>query len=608
MTDVVAGSHETKLKGKEDLMRLKRSVAALGVAGMMTLAACGGSGSGGSGSNGSDTDNNTGSQGQAGAGQDPEAKAPAEIPEGAAKGGTVNVLSALGEQTLDPTEAYFTSSTSLLSGMVTRSLTQYIYRDGDMVLVPDLATDLGTPNEDFTEWKFTMRDGIKWEDGKDVTMDDLVFGIERSFDNFAEGTFPNGATYTKEYFLNGDKYQGPYSDPKGSCDCLSVDGNTITIKMARPFPDMPYWGAFPAMGPIPVSEKTGDPTQYALHPMATGPYKFDGKIDVGHDFNLVRNENWSADTDPARTGLPDNFKFKVDYGDPAVLEQLLIEDSSVGKNGLTPDNVSAPNLKDARDTGRLVTGSNPCTFFAYMDQRRETWSDLKVRQAFRLAWPYQDVWLARGSTPGVTRIGGTTILPPGTPGRKDYDPAGTEGINPDPAAAKKLLAEAGKEGQEVKFLYSTEDPLRVDEMKAISKGLKAGGFTPKPVAVATTQGLTDRTQDPKTDVDFRSLGWCSDWPSGASWFPPVFSADGSSNYSYLADEALDAEMDKIQEMPIEEQPDAWGAMDEKIMTDIVPVVNIGFGGTAMMHGSAIQGMENDNVLGSPTYKNIWVKQ
>ena len=36
---------------------------------------------------------------------------------------------------------------------------------------------------------------------------------------------------------------------------------------------MPYWGAFPAIGPIP--EAKDDPEKYRLHPMATGPYMFD---------------------------------------------------------------------------------------------------------------------------------------------------------------------------------------------------------------------------------------------------------------------------------------------------------------------------------------------
>jgi peptide/nickel transport system substrate-binding protein len=587
-------------------MRLKRSVATLGVAGLMALAACGGGSGGGGGGEQPETD--TGTQGEAGGGQDPDAEAPAPAIEGAAEGGTVNVLSALGEQTLDPTEAYFVSSTSVLTGLVTRSLTQFVYRDGEMVLIPDLATDLGTPNDDFTEWTFELREGIKWEDGSDVTPEDWIFGIERSFDNFAEGAFPNGATYSKEYFLNGDTFNGPYSDPDGSCECVTVEDNKLTIKMARPFPDMPYWGMFPAMGPIPAKIKGQDPADYALHPWSTGPYMFDGKINVGRSFKLVRNENWDPETDPGRTAYPDAWDFKVDYGDPAVMERLLLNDSGVGRTGLTPDNVTAPNMAAARDSGRLVTGSNPCTYFYYMDMRKPMWQDINVRKAFALALPVQEGWLARGSTPGVTRIPGTTILPPGIPGRKEFDALGTGGDTPDPEQARQLLEEADAVGTKFKFSYSTEDPLRVDEKNAMVKGWKEAGFDPQPVAVSTTTDNTSMQQDPESGLDVNSLGWCSDWPSGSSWFPPVFSSDGSSNYAYLRDKELDARMDEIQTLPLEEQPAAWGDMDEQIMTEIVPVAHYGYGGVAMLHGSAIQGMENDNVLGQPTFKDIWLQE
>ena len=48
-----------------------------------------------------------------------------------------------------------------------RALTQYVRdpKSNDMVLVPDMATDLGRPNEDSTEWTFTLKDGLKYEDG-----------------------------------------------------------------------------------------------------------------------------------------------------------------------------------------------------------------------------------------------------------------------------------------------------------------------------------------------------------------------------------------------------------------------------------------------------------
>ncbi len=51
---------------------------------------------------------------------------------------------------------------------MTRSLTQYKYDPTTkrMILVPDLATDLGKSNSTYTKWKFTIRPGVKLENGR----------------------------------------------------------------------------------------------------------------------------------------------------------------------------------------------------------------------------------------------------------------------------------------------------------------------------------------------------------------------------------------------------------------------------------------------------------
>src|SRR5215218_7423327 len=281
-------------------MRFNKPLATLSAAAVLGLAACGGGSSENpSADNSGDIDvENLGDVGEA---KDPERQGPVEI-EGAQEGGTVHVRDQiLLTTTLDPTEAYYTDSGSLLAGLVVRSLTQYSYDEEskNMILVPDLATDLGTPNEDFTEWKFTIRDGVKYENGDPVTVEDVAFGIDRSFDRT---TFPTGAAYSNQYFLNGDKYQGPYTDKKmDSCECYVIDGSTITIKMARPFPDMPYWGAFAAMSAIP--KDASDPAEYRRHPLATGPYKFEDYTPA-KSLTLVRNDQWDPATDAARTQYP----------------------------------------------------------------------------------------------------------------------------------------------------------------------------------------------------------------------------------------------------------------------------------------------------------------
>ena len=139
-----------------------------------------------------------------------------------------------------------------------------------MELVPDMATDLGRPNEDNTEWTFTLKDGLKYEDGTDVKAEDVAYAISRSF---AIEELPDGPTYQLQFFLDGDTYKGPYKD-KAPYKGVEVNGNDITIKMSRPFPEMDYYASFPVFTGIPQAKDTG--TEYGNHPLATGPYMFDG--------------------------------------------------------------------------------------------------------------------------------------------------------------------------------------------------------------------------------------------------------------------------------------------------------------------------------------------
>ena len=593
-------------------MRFKKPIIAVTTAvAMVSLAACGGSGGNGNGDNGSDDNGNSGVDtsklGSAGAGQDPTRKAPATI-EGAAEGGTVKVISYAGLNTMDPTEAYYTNTASILSGLVTRSLTQYSYdaKTGDMVLVPDIATDLGTPNEDFTEWKFTVRDGVKWEDGKDVTAEDIKYGIMRSFDR---DTFPDGAAYSNDYFVDGDTYKGPYKS-KDDYAGVTVDGKTLTIKMAKPFPDMPYWGAFPAMGPIPKGQD--DPAKYRLHPMSTGPYMF-GDYTPEKKLTLVRNPNWDANTDPGRTAYPDEYQF--DFQTPSTkVDQILLNDSGDAKNTLSYDDVLAANFRtfQTKYKDRMALGGQPCTFYWAPDYRKVT--DIDVRKALAFAYPYKAAYLAAGAIEGVTRLPGTNLMPPGIPGRTEFNPLeGHELGATDTAKAKELLEKAGETGFEVKFLFATDSPESVNVKDVIVRSLKEAGFTPKPVATTVADTSTVRS-DPKADINIRSAGWCSDWPSGGSWFPPVIQSTNldeeglGANYAVFNEPAIDKKIGEIQEMDAKDQPAAWNDLDKEVMTEYFPLFVTAYGGVAQAHGSNIMGHNIDPTFGMPTWKDVWVKK
>jgi peptide/nickel transport system substrate-binding protein len=571
---------------------------------MMTLAACGGGSGGGSeGEAGEDPTFQEG--GNAGSFKNPDAEAPAAVPDDASEGGTLTVLTSVAPSTLDPTQAYYTDSTAILSGLVTRGLTQYAYNPetNDMQLIPDMATDLGRPNEDNTEWTFTLREGLKYEDGSDVVAEDIAYAIKRSF---AIAELPDGPTYQTTFFLDGDKYKGPFSDGDDYAG-VEVDGQDITIKMRRPFTDMDYYASFPAFTAIP--EDKDNPENYGQKPLATGPYKFDN-YQAGSSLSLVKNDQWDPNTDPGRIQMVDGWEFKFAQ-DTAKLENVIINDNGSAQTTLTYDNVSASSYRAiAEDKDRLVTGTSPCTYMWYLDMTKIT--DKRVREAVGWAYPYEDAWQAGGEIIDVTRKGGTTILPPGTAGRKDFTyPEGQDGQTTDPEKARALLEEAGEVGFEIAFLFATDDDLSVAAKDEIVAGLEAAGFKARPIASTSETIRTDRT-DYDSPINVRSSGWCSDWPSGGSWFPAQWAGnlvglEGMPNPANFDVAEFDKEQDRILDtLTPEEAAEAWGDFDEKLMTEQYPAVIVGYSGTAMIHGSKVGGMENDNVRGMPTLQQMYI--
>jgi peptide/nickel transport system substrate-binding protein len=589
-------------------MRSKRLAGALLVGIVLALAAC--SGSNGKTPPSTPSSNTSDSQGgQVGIGRDANVKPPARPIPGATKGGTLTVLSAspLPLGSMDPTEAYNPTGMSILSGLVTRSLTQYVYdpETKEMVLVPDLATDLGRPSLDFKTWKFTLRPGVKFENGQPVTPQDIEYGIERSFDR---DTFPNGPAYSNQYFLHGDTYKGPYTSP-GPYNGVTVDGRTITIHMATPFPDVSYWGTFPAMGPIPPG-RASDPATYKSHPWATGPYMFKDYTPE-KSLTLVKNPYWDPDTDPGRHQYVEGFEFDVN-ADSAKIDQVMLADTGTGQTTLSYDSVLTADYKEFNATAsdRLIRGTFPCTFMWSPDNR--TITDIRVRSALAYAYPYRAVWVAQGHIPGVTRIAASNVLPPGFPGRVAFNPlpGHTPGTT-DSAKAKASLKAAGQLGYLIKFPYTTDNPTSVAAKNVVVKALTAAGFDPHPVAT-TQANYEDDINNPKAPVNVRLGGWCSDWPSGHEWFPLVFRStdiarDGfGTNFAAFSSKEVDDRIEAIPHLLLTQQAPAWNALDKLIQTKYFPVVVTGYGGVAMMRGSKVHNALNDPTFGMPIWKDIWI--
>src|SRR5690349_12453087 len=363
-------------------MRRSKPLALVAGAALLTLAACGGSG-GGPGTTGKSRTFG----GEEGGDKNPKAVAPAADVQGAKTGGTITVYlpGDPGPADLDPTDGWSVTGNSIQQALTSRSLTQYLRNDdGSITLVPDLATDLGTHNSDYTEWKFTIRDGVKWEDGTPITAEQVAWGLCRSMDS---DTFPSGpgTEYSQTYFFGAGKYKGPYTEKDPNCTKwggTSVDGNTITIKMAKPFPDMDYWGAFMAMGPAPLG-KAATPPDYGQNILSNGPYKVES-FRPEEELTLVKNDQWDPNTDPARHQYADKFVFKFNQ-DQAKVDQIMLSDNTESQTAVSAALGSNNYDKANSELGdRLVQQSSQCTSFLSPDYNKTT---LNVRKAIAYAYP-----------------------------------------------------------------------------------------------------------------------------------------------------------------------------------------------------------------------------
>jgi peptide/nickel transport system substrate-binding protein len=588
-------------------MKRNKPLALVAGAALLTLAACGGSGSNTDGTGSAGDDKKFGEQ--EGGSKDAERQGPATEVEGATEGGTVTVYlpGDPGPDSLDPTDGWSVTGNSIQQALTHRSLTQYVRDEaGQPVLVPDLATDLGTPNEDYTEWTFTIRDDAKWEDGKPVTAEEVAWGITRSMDS---DTFPAGpgTEYSQTYFLDAGKYKGPYTDKGTKWDGVSVNGQDITIKMAKPFPDMDYWGAFMAMGPAPLGNAS-KPPNYGQQPLSTGPYKIES-FKPQEELVLVKNDQWDPNSDPGRHQYADEWVFKFNQ-DQAKVDQIMLSGNTDSQTAISTALGSDKYEQANSELGdRLVQQTSQCVSTLTPDYTKI--DDINVRKAIAYAYPYTDMWLATGEVPGVTRIPANGLMPPGMAGKQDFQPDG-EQITYNPEKAKELLSEAGYEPGEFKItmIFYEVDPLAVAGQKQLTKGLEESGFTVKAIPVQDSPYNIWLDPDNKINktLNLRGVNWCSDWPSGSTMVPPLAKTGAVYNTAQFSEPAVDEEMDRIASLPLEEQPDAWGALDEKIMTEYFPIIPTAFRNDLFVFGEKIGNPTGDGSIGAPNYKDVFVVQ
>src|SRR3954447_14397614 len=292
-----------------------------------------------------------------------DSQGPAAAVPGAKSGGTINVPQRDSLAHLDPGQIYV-SNESQMAQLYHRGLTGYKSTSNDGAkheVVGDLATDSGTTTDGGKTWKYTLKDGVKWEDGSPITSKDVRQTFERLFASFIN----TGPTYIQQWLANtpGADYRkllpdGPYKGKHLPGNVLETpDDKTVVFHFKTPHPDLPY--ALGMVGYSLVSQKGDTKEKYDKKPVASGPYKIQS-FKSGKSMVLVKNPNWDPKTDPLRHQYVDQFNvtFNQQFEDST---KALIADTGPDQTAVSFQNsVDAGNLSkvlsDPKMKSRMVKG------------------------------------------------------------------------------------------------------------------------------------------------------------------------------------------------------------------------------------------------------------
>jgi peptide/nickel transport system substrate-binding protein len=457
------------------------------------------------------------------------------------RGGTMRLASAAAGGSLDPqinyTLQYWQIYQSMYDGLVT--FKHAAGKEG-FNIVPDLADAMPTPQDGGKTYVFKLRKGIKFSNGQDLTVKDVVASFQRIFkiSGPTSGTFYNGivgadaclktaATCTLDGGVVGDEAAG-----------------TVTIHLTQPDAEFFDKLAVPHAVIVPADTATKDMGSTPIP--GTGAYMAES-YDPNKLLKLVRNphfKEWSKDAQP--DGYPDEVHYTFGLTEEA--EITAIEN---GQLDWTLDPPPTDRLAEMGTKYRDQVHINTLTAMWYvpMNTNLPPFNNEKARQAVAYAIDRKAMVKLFGG-PNLAAPA-CQVLPPGFPGHEDYCPftknPGTKWSAPDLAKAKQLVKESGTAGQKVTIIVQD---LTVD--RAIGAYLQS--LLTKLGYQASVKALSQNIQftyiqNTKNKTQISVTQWYQDYPAASDFLNVLFGcdsfhpeSDNSVNIAGFCDKAIDAKM------------------------------------------------------------------
>ncbi|WP_406104254.1 ABC transporter substrate-binding protein [Streptomyces sp. NBC_01003] len=535
---------------------------------------------------------------------------PAEAIPGAKNGGKITVYAQSDMTHMDPGQTYV-SDAGQFANLITRGLTNFQEdAKGNLTVVGDVATDSGKSSDGGKTWTYTIKDGIKDDQGDVITSKDVRHTIERQYAKFIF----DGPTYVQTW-LSGSDYRkklpdGPFKGKHLPDSVLSTpDDKTVVFHFDTARPDLPQALAMAGYGIVP--EKRDTKEKYDKAPASLGPYKL-ADYKAGKSLTLVKNTNWDPKTDSVRHQYVDGYNFELTVAQDSQTKRLIADQGEAKTAIQFTDIVDPAQLQDVvtdpKVNKRTIKGYQPYVW--QMTYNLDRMKDKKVRDAITYAIPSQRMVQADGGKYGGEIAGGlfAPTLPNFDP---KFDPFGKlKKPNGDLAMAQKLIKEAGvKKGTKLTYAYSNT-PRGQAQMVIIKDTLTKLGFDVQAKEIDRAS-FYEQVGKLKNPYDLYMTGWGQDWPSEGTVVTPVYDGtqvqDGGSNYSHIKDAQVDAGIQDALKLDPAAAKAKWAELHKRIVEEIDPAAPVYYSKSIQLFGSGIGGAKYSTESSYVDINDLFVK-
>jgi len=441
----------------------------------------------------------------------------AEVPQ---YGGTMILTYSNDMATLDPATGYDWDNWGM-EKWIYDALLDY---DVDMNMIPHIA-EMPEVSADGTVYTFTLREGVKFHNGRELTADDVAYTITRVID---PETMSPGQSF---YFT----IKGSEEFANGEAD--SVEGIEVlddyTIRFTLTQADASFLNVialnFSFIVPKEEVEKWGE--DFGHHPMGTGPFVFQEWV-PGQSLTFVRNEEYF------RPELPylDGVEVQIGVGPEVALLRLEKGEVDFLGDGIPPGEF-VRLTEDPTWENRIVHAVRAHTGYIALNTQLAPFDDVRVRRAVNMAIDKERiVQLLNGR--GVPAVG---MLPPLMPG---YDPD-AKGYDYDPEGAEALLAEAGYPDGFSTFIECISVDPEPKLCESIQNDLNQIGIDLEVRTLSPSTVINDAGTPGKVPMVWSGgLAWIQDYPHPSDFYGPILGCDsaveGGWNWPMYCNPELDA--------------------------------------------------------------------